>query len=103
MQIIFLARHYVSTTFPGLQSAVAVAADLPAPPRHRPAVLVFRKLLHVALGNADAVKLESWQFPPRHNGKSTAHRQARNLLLSNFALISRRSLKLEILHSQISR
>ena len=33
--------------------AAAIASNLPPPPRHRPAILVFRQLLHVALGDAD--------------------------------------------------
>ena len=33
--------------------AATVSADLPTPPRHRPAVAVFGKLLHIPLGNAD--------------------------------------------------
>ena len=37
--------------------AAPVPADLPAPPRHRPAVLVVCQLFHVPLGYADVIDI----------------------------------------------
>jgi len=55
-----LHEHYLATRRVERLSRdvpAPVPADLPAPPRHRPAVLVIRQLFHATFGYADVIDI----------------------------------------------